>query len=315
MSCYHHLTIEERESLLILKIQGHSVREMARRLGRSPSTISRELRRNPPDYSPSHAQRSYCRNRRACVRKSRLSDQSLNLTVRFFLTYLYWSPEQICERLRLEARHCVVGMSTIYRALDNGLLRDTVRYYLRRKYNKLGKNKKKHRKCFQKLITQRPPEAAARSRLGDWEGDTILGHNEKARLVTLVDRKTRYTLIGKVSSGEAAAVNEVIISLLQGHEARTITFDQGTEFAFAPQLEGKICDGIYFAHPRSPWERPTNENTNGLLRQFVPKRSHIDTLTDDDVRRFAANLNFRPRKCLDWICPFESFFAQVLRFT
>jgi len=237
------------------------------------------------------------------------------MTVRFLLTYCLWSPEQICERLRLETDRCVVGTSTIYRALDNGIMRDTARYYLRIKYKRLGKSKKKSRKCFAKSITLRPDEANRRARLGDWEGDTVLGHNERPRLVTLVDRKARYTLIGKVDNAEAETINETVTRLLRGHVAHSITFDQGSEFAFAHQLENELNTHVFFAHPHSPWERPSNENTNGLIRQFVPKRTPISPLTHDDVSSIAARLNLRPRKCLGWKTPYEIFFHSSLHFS
>lgn len=311
MSCYHHLTIKERECLFKFQIEGLSIREIARRLNRSPSTISRELVRNPGEYSPSTAQGNYLLRRKRCVRKAVLSDKELNEIVRFFLTYLYWSPEQICERLRLEHKRCIVATSTIYRALDNGLLRDTARYYLRIKYKKLGKSSKKEKKCFQTMITQRPKEAELRSQPGHWEGDTVHGTTERCCLLTLVDRQSRYLLMGKLDCAEAEAVNASIISLLEGMPANTITFDQGTEFASAEQLEVET----YFCHPHSPWERPTNENTNGLIRQFFPKRRSLAHVSDEEVSRVAAKLNLRPRKCLAWRSPYELLFNRLLHFS
>lgn len=315
MSCYHHLTISERERLFKFRVMGYSIRDIARQLGRSPSTVSRELARNAPEYLPSQAQEAYHTRRKKCVRTARLADMSLNVQVRFFLTKLIWSPEQISERLRLETGMCVISTSTIYRGLENGLLRDTVRYYLRHKYKTLGKAKKPARKCFMRSIALRPPEAKERSEIGHWEGDTVMGHNERARLVTLVDRKTRYTLIAKVPCAEAEIVESAIVEQLRGHEVRSVTFDQGIEFSASAQLEKEIHAPVYFAHPHSPWERPTNENTNGLIRQFVPKRRSLKDYTDDDIQRFAAWLNLRPRKCLGWRTPDELLHNRLLHFT
>lgn len=315
MSCYHHITISERECLMKYRIMGMSIRSIARQLKRSPSTISRELARNDREYLPSAAEEAYRNRRKRCVRKARLGDKQLNEQVRFFLTKLIWSPEQICERLREETGKCVIGMSTIYRGLENGLLRDTVRYYLRHKYKTLGKAKKPTRKCFMRSIELRPREAQDRSKVGHWEGDTVKGHNERACLVTLVDRRSRYTLMAKVPCAQANVVKSSVVQLLRGHKVRSITFDQGSEFAESAALEQDIQAPVFFAHPHSPWERPTNENTNGLIRQFVPKRQSLKNFTDEDIARFAAWLNLRPRKCLGWRTPYESLSSQVLHFT
>ena len=315
MSRYHHLNITERENLYKLYLQGAGIREMARQLGRSPSTISRELGRVPGDYRPSVNQKAYHQKRARCIRRRRLLDTALNQDVRFYITHLYWSPEQVCERLRLEHGSCIVGTSTIYRALDNGTLRDTIRFYLRKKYKVLGKARKAGKKCFEQSIDLRPAEAADRAAIGHWEADTMLGCKEPDRLVTLVDRKSRYVLIARVTSARAEEVNETIIGLLKGHPAHTLTFDQGTEFASARELHAVLGSEVFFAHPHSPWERPTNENTNGLIRQFVPRRKSISELSDKDVSDIAAKLNLRPRKCLGWRAPYELLSLHLLHFT
>lgn len=316
MSYYHHLTMSERESLMLFHEQGKSIREIARQLGRAPSTISRELRRNPQTYRATKAQIRYFANRTKCVRHAILDDLELHHLVHFLLGYLWWSPEQISFRLRAEG--CSqISTSTIYRALDNGRLQDTLRYYLRIKYKKLGKNKEPRKVCFEKTIDLRPVEADIRAVPGHWEGDTVRGSNETDSVVTLVDRYSRFLLCQKVPNRESSTVRLAVVKLLTQARlpVKTVTFDQGTEFAENKAMEEGLEADVYYAHPRSPWERPTNENTNGLIRQFIPKRSKVSTLTEDDISRIVARLNFRPRKCLGWRTPYEVAFNQVLHFT
>ena len=316
MSCYHHLSIEERESLMLFLEQGKSIRQIANELKRAPSTISREVRRNPEPYRASAAQKRYKANREHCIRRTILSDRELHKLVHFLLGYFWWSPEQISNRLREEGT-AQISTSTIYRALENGSLQDTLRYYLRIKYHKLGKSKKQNKLCFQKSISLRSDQANQRIEAGHWEGDTIRGSHETASLVTLVDRHSRFLLCAKVPNKESGTVRSAVVQLLTQSKlpVRSVTFDQGSEFAESKEMEDDLCTDVYFAHPRSPWERPTNENTNGLIRQFVPKRSKISALTEKDIAAFVAKLNFRPRKCLGWKTPYEVAFGDVLRLT
>lgn len=316
MSCYRHLTMEERESLMLFHEQGKSIRQIALALHRAPSTISRELRRNVGPYRATAAQKNYCRNRKRCVRTKILSNSDLHKDIHFYLGYLYWSPEEIANRMRMEAT-AKVSAGTIYRALESGLLQDTLRPYLRIKYQKHGKNKEPNKKCFQRSITERPEEVLYRTEPGHWEGDTVRGSNETDALVTLVDRYSRYLLCMKVPNKEGSTIRKAVVKLLRESNlpVKSLTFDQGAEFADSVGMEKDLGVHVYYAHPRSPWERPTNENTNGLIRQFVPKRSKVSTLTDEDVSRIVSRLNFRPRKCLGWMTPYEVAFEQVLHLT
>lgn len=315
MSCYCHLTIEEREKLYGFLQKEISIRQIAKELKRSPSTICRELKRNP-GYLPIHAQHRYAQNRKRCVRKLILADPQTEQTVRFFLSYLYWSPEQISYRLKMEG--CLtVSTSTIYRALEKGLLRDSLRFYLRFKYHTHGKNKEPAKRCFSRIIDDRPPEANERRECGHWEGDTIVSSKSRTVIATLVDRKSRFLVAGRIKSKEASEMRRVVVKLLHKtpRPVKSITFDQGTEFADAAHIESDLNTLVFFAHPHAPWERPTNENTNGLLRQFIPKHKDIGELSDEDISRFVALLNLRPRKCLNWSTPFEVFSEQLLHFT
>lgn len=316
MSCYHHLTMEERESLMLFLNQGKGIREIARLLHRSPSTVSRELRRNPAPYRATTAQKQYTTRRTNCVRHTLLSDLELHKMIHFLLGSFWWSPEQISKRLKEEGT-AQISTSTIYRALENGALQDTLRYYLRIKYRKLGKNREPNKLCFQKSISLRPAAANTRSEPGHWEGDTIRGSNETFSLVTLVDRYSRFLLCTKVPNKESSTVRRAVVELLTRSRlpVKSVTFDQGTEFAENTAMEQELGVDVYYAHPRSPWERPTNENINGLIRQFVPKRKKVSALTEDDVYAIVAKLNFRPRKCLGWKTPYEVAFGEVLHLT
>ena len=315
MSCYKHLTIKEREKIYEMLILGAKIREIARELERSASTISRELKRNPGRYSPSEAQQAYEKRRKKSVRKHVLSDADLNSQVRFFLGKMYWSPEQISHRLRKESKKSV-STSTIYRALDNGILRDTLRYYLRVKYKKHGKAKKKGKSCFRRSISERPEEANVRAP-GHWEGDTVVSAKGRQVIATVVDRHSRYLVAGLSENKEALSINKIIISCLEPvkDKVKSITFDQGTEFSQPDEIEDKLDTDVFFAHPHSPWERPTNENTNGLLRQFIPKHRNLNELTPSELSSFTALLNLRPRKSLNWLTPYEVFFNSLLHFT
>lgn len=315
MSCYKHLTIKEREKLYEMRILGAGIRKIAREMGRSPSTISRELKRNTEQYSPSDAQTAYHARRKNSVRKYVLADQELNRQVRFFLGHMYWSPEQIAGRLQSEGRS-FVSTSTIYRALENGVLRDTLRYYLRIKYKKHGKIKKRRKNCFHRSISERPAEADQRM-AGHWEGDTVVSAKGHKVIATITDRRSRYLVTGLAANKEAPSVNKIIIRQLMPlkDQVKSITFDQGSEFSRPHELETLLDTDVFFAHPHSPWERPTNENTNGLLRQFIPKRRNLNDLTEQDLSFFTSLLNLRPRKCLNWLTPYEVFFDSLLHFT
>ncbi len=325
MSRYSHLTIEERKSIAKFYYEKLSVREIALRIHRSPSTVSRELRRNSwhpapsvNQYHPEAAQAAYKERRKLCVRKFALDNAALRHQVHFLLGYLYWSPEQISQRLQLEQGQCQIGTSTIYRALERGILRPALRYFLRRKYKTFGKASKKKRKCFEKMIDDRPEEANKRIALGHFEGDTIKGHGDKSCIVTLTDRKSRLLIAGKCESKRVEDVNPVIMEQIQrvpGMKIETVTFDQGPEFSGSDALEKELGISIYFAHPHAPWERGTNENTNGLLRQFYSKECNMGKVSQEDLDRVVALLNMRPRACLGWHTPYEIFFQQLLHFT
>jgi IS30 family transposase len=301
---------------------GYSQNRIAIELGRSPSTISRELSRNGADkasYSPSKAEKRYSDKRKNSVRKKKLEhNPELRNIVHFLLCYLYWSPEQISNRLDKEGFGENVGTSTIYRAFHNGALRLTMLYYLRIKSKKIGKAKKPKRAFITKTIHERPTQANERTRIGDWECDTVLGYCENRCVFTYVDRKSRFFMAAVSPSKEAEQFKNATLSQfsrIPEHYRNTITVDRGSEFALMANIESHLEMTAYFADPHSPWQKGTVENTNGLLRQFLPKRTSFASLTQESLDSMVAKINLIPRKSLGWINPYEAFTGQVLHFT
>jgi IS30 family transposase len=322
MCHYHHLSTEEREELLRYLSLGYSQNRIAKELKRSPSTISRELSRNDADkanYSPSKAEKRYKSKRQNSVRKKRLeTSPEMRNKVHFLLCYLYWSPEQISNRLDKEGMRDRVSTSTIYRAFHNGALRLTMLHYLRIKSKRIGKAKKPKRSFITKTIHERPKEANERVRIGDWECDTVLGYCENRCVFTYVDRKSRFFMAAVSPSKEAAQFKDVTLTQFEcipKEYRKTITTDRGTEFALMSDVESNLALTAYFADPHSPWQKGTVENTNGLLRQFLPKRTSFDSLTQESLDSMVAKINMRPRKILGWKTPYEIFTGNVLHFT
>lgn len=334
MSHYKHLTIEERESLYLMINQGKSIRSIARSLGRSPSTISRELKRGKSGhrrYRPSVAQIRYERRKKNCGRKPILSIERNREIVARLLGEQEWSPEQIQHRLALEGNPLQISYATIYRALSNGLMdgkkpryvhmSDRYAFHLRRKGKKRKKNgkvNKQGRFAIQYTIADRPEAANLRTESGHWEADTVIGKRGGALLVTQADRRSRYLLAVKAPNRTAETVRDAMLfmfSKLPADKLRSITPDRGHEFAKYNDVSSLLNVPFYFADPHSPWQRGTNENTNGLLRQYFPKETSLDELTHDELALVVAKLNLRPRKCLAWRSPFEVFFDKVLHLT
>ena len=232
---------------------------------------------------------------------------------------LYLSPEQVCGRLALEGA-CSISHESIYQHIyrDKAQGGDLASYLrcqkVRRKRYASGNERRgqlKDRVC----IEQRPAIVEARQRIGDWEGDTVVGRGHTGVLVTLVERCTRYTLVRHLPNREAAPVSAAILAMLRPHKAQclTLTFDNGKEFADHVFFGNCLEADVFFAHPYHSWERGTNENTNGLLRQFFPKAMSFTSLTGIDVDDAAYKLNHRPRKCLGYRTPHEVFFDLPMR--
>lgn len=331
MNCYKHLTITERENLLELRAKGMNITQISNILGRSKSTISRELKRNSTGkgYSPSAATSKYRTRRKNCGKKAILRDNQKILKIRELIIQEQWSPEQISNRLKME-KGFLISYVTIYRAIKNGLLnlqgehksegKHPIERKLRRKGKKGFKDERRGKIKISNPIEERPLSSTNRSRYGHWEADTVCGKKSKACIVTLVDRKSRFLLSCKCEKQLDRYVKEALVKLLSPYvstnKLRSITPDRGKEFTSHAWVSEQLNQTpFYFANAHSPWERGTNENTNGLIREYIPKRTDIGQFTEEDISAVVNKLNMRPRKCLGWKTPFEVFFCKSLHLT
>ncbi|HEL1827956.1 TPA: IS30 family transposase [Streptococcus suis] len=323
---YHHLTIEERESILIYRTQGLNISEIATLLNRHPSSISRELRRHSTGetYSPSAAQAAYRISKSHSGRKRKLEvDSKLSQTIMHLFLDCQWSPEEIAGRLHLEHGMPIISYQTIYRAIYRGHFDDTSLSHgargVIRKLRHRGKTRhtknhieKRGKIAISHTIHQRPQEAKLRSRIGDWEADTVAGKTGKACLVTLTDRHSRFLKIKKVTVKKSRLVIEAMIQLLEPLPRETVTPDRGKEFSRHKELTDKLQVEVYFPDPHAPWQRGTNENTNGLLREYFPKGSDLTDVEETVIQEWEDKLNYRPRKCLNWKTPYEVFYQKTV---
>lgn len=308
-----HLDRDARAQFSILMQQGHGMYACARILGVSPSTLYREKSRNRCEdgrYRVEKADRRARSRQRISRRNHRLEACQIGL-IRHLLA-LYWSPEQISQGLRSRGVDMVCH-ETIYRfihedKLSGGDLWQYLRCSHKKRRKRHGTYDARGRLAGKRLIDERPESVNSRKEFGHWEGDTVVGRGSSC-ILTLVERKSRLTLIGVLRNRTVDEVNRVATQLLRPlrHAVKTITFDNGTEFHGYKALEESLRITVYFAHPHHSWERGTNENTNGLIRQFIPKRTTMFGLTQQRCVDYMRYLNDRPRKVLGFKTP-----AQVL---
>ena len=319
---YNHLTPNERESIMKLSAKGYGIRAIARETGRSPSTISRELSRNggvTQSYSAYEAEKRYRKKRTRCRPRLKLASHEIQ---KHLLAYLGegWSPEQIVGRLKLcEKKELGVSVTTVYRGFKRGLLPQIFKESLRRKgkpYRKKGAPLDGRGQIKNAVsIEERPKTVEGRKRRGHWEGDTVSGILGTGGIVTLVERKSRYLMAWKIDNKTADLTKEVIVSLFEDMPSRmikTLTFDNGKEFAGHEEIAALIGAKVYFAHPGHPGERGTNENTNGLIREYLPKGVDFRKITNNEVQRVVERLNNRHRKCLGFRTPREVFYGNLM---
>jgi IS30 family transposase len=321
------LTLAEREEIACLRAAGAGVRAIAGVLGRSPSTISRELRRNAGSrgrYRASTAQQRADHNARAGGR-SRPAKLAVNLRLRREVQARLrenHSPEQIVRRLREdfpEDPEMWVSHETIYQSLyvqgRGGLRRELATCLrtgraLRKPRRQADQRRRRERIKDMVLISDRPPEVADRAVPGHWEGDLLMGAGNATAIGTLVERTTRFVMLLHLPGDHGAeAVADAMVTTMAGLPAflrRTLTWDQGIELANHAQIATATGLEIYFCDPASPWQRGTNENTNGLLRQYFPKGTDLSFWGPGLLENIAAELNNRPRKTLNWRTPAEA---------
>lgn len=315
MPSYRHFTLDERESLRTLCERGHSIRKISLIMGRSPSTISRELRRNANKqtgtYNPWGAESLYKKRRKKCRQPRRfINDETLkNFT--WQKLQLFWSPEIIAAIWNRENPASPISHTTIYNALKDNLISGCTRaMHLRRR----GKRKYVRGASAtiqpERIISERCTEANQRQRFGDWEADTVSGGVGKGCLLTCIERKSRYLIAINSPNFRAASIRNAFQKALNAHNVLTLTLDRGSEFAAFREIEADLNTEIYFCDPHAPWQRGSNENINGALRFFFPKGTDFRNISQDHVDSVVDLLNHRPRKCLGFKAP-----AQVLHFT
>lgn len=310
---YKHLSTEERYQIYSLMQAKHSLTEIALLLGRHRSTISREINRG-------RGQRGY-RAEQACHKAQERSLGSRNAKriapwvwpeVAFCLS-IEWSPEQIASKLPVS--HKSVYLHIYANKAQGGKLHKGLRSQKPRRKRHLCGRDRRGQISNRRPIADRPAHVDNRSQVGHWEGDTLIGAGHQQAIVTLVERKSGYAKLSKVSNKSAALVSQAIESALKPLLARvkTLTVDNGKEFAYHQKVDQALGIQTYFADPYCSWQRGSNENYNGLLRQYIPKKRRLETVTDEELAMIENRLNHRPRKRLGFKTPHEVFFASVNR--
>lgn len=306
---YQHLSQIERYQIYALMKAGQNQIQIAQFLGRSKSTISREVRRNRGlrGYRPAQAQ-VFCAQRSLASRNAqRISPEAWQQAVTGLNQQ--WSPVQI-------ASSASVSHETLYRHIyadkaSGGVLWKNLRSQKKRRKRYASDRDRRGQIVGRRPISERPAHIESRCSIGHWEGDTVIGAAHKQAIVSLVERKSGYAILAKVSNKTSDMVSAAIIKGLGSirSSVKTITFDNGKEFAGHAQIDEALGSTTYFAEPYSSWQRGSNENLNGLIRQYVPKKRALSTVTEREIKMIQDRLNHRPRKRLGFKTPHEVFHA------
>jgi IS30 family transposase len=320
MRTYKQLTSVQRYQISALKRMGHRRTEIAKEVEVHKSTIGRELRRNTGErgYRPKQADEKACERRANAAHKKRISAETWEVVEEKLRQD--WSPEQVSgwlgKRQEIRISHEWIYQHVLADLRADGDLYTHLRQHGKRR-KRYGKYDRRGKLPNRVSIEERPQVVDQRERLGDWEIDTLVGKGQRGALVSLVDRKSRYTLLQPVTQRLADLVADATISVLRPFAdfVHTITGDNGKEFAEHVRIAEALKANFYFAHPYSAWERGTNENTNGLVRQYFPKKTDFSKVALSETKVAVDRLNQRPRKCLDFKTPFEVFFDQSVALT
>lgn len=313
---YHQLTLVERYQIYALYKAGLNQKQIADKLNRSASTISRELRRNKTEqfYRPSEADGLATKRRRQAKKARKVTEPIRRWIKKLIKTRL--SPAQVA--LYLNNDHGIkLHHETLYRLIyadkaAGGYLYQHLRIANKSHRKRYGTYQRRSVIKNRKWIDERPAIVDKRGRIGDWEGDTMIGKDRKSVLLTLVERSTLYTLIVRLKGKHADEVANAAIKHLMPFKdkVKTITFDNGLEFAHHHKIAKQLETAIYFAHPYASWERGINENTNGLIRQYFPKGTDFSQLTVKQIKNAMYELNNRPRLTRKGKTPNELFTGQ-----
>jgi IS30 family transposase len=320
---FKHLTIIEREKILLFRGKGLSIRDIAKRLNRQPSTISRELKRNNDEYSPAKAEKRAKRERvNSRLGKLKILIDPLLYNYVFDKLESGWSPEQIAGRVNKD-----LGLNIVHETIYQFIYSYFGRKYHLPKYLRRSHSVRKQKRATAKYekrgripnridISKRPKEVELRKRIGHWEGDTIIGKGHRSSIVTLVERKTKYLIADLLDNRQASMVSKSIIKHLDklpSKTKKTITFDNGLEFSDHERITKKAKVKCFFAKPYSSWQRGTNENTNGLIRWYIPKGTDFKELDNSLIQDIVKTLNNRPRKCLSYLTPKEALEQELAK--
>lgn len=319
MKSYKQLTREQRYQIEALKKEGFLNKAIARNLNVAESTISREFKRNTGQrgYRPKQAHQKAVERKLQAVKAVKMTP-SVILLIEEKLRF-DCSPEQVSAALKRE-KQISISHETIYQHVwrdrkHGGDLYLHLRQAHKKRRKKYASKDKRGQIKNRVSIDERPAEVEDKARIGDFEIDTVIGKNHQGALVTIVDRKSKFTLIKKVQSKHAEGVTAALIELLEPYKGsiHTITADNGKEFAEHEKVAAALEAKVYFAHPYCSWERGLNENTNGLIRQYFPKGSSFENITDADITNVMHRLNHRPRKTLKYRTPHAVFFDDFHR--
>ena len=322
MSC-PHLTKDDRVSLGALLKAGLSIRDCAKQIGFSPPAVSKEVNKNGgrDRYNPYHAHKRYLKLRMEANQCHRIlgNDQFVTALV-VTLLELHWSPEQIAGRIEHEIKEKLTSAASIYNYAnrDKLLCKLLPRQHNKYRRTKAGNDRKKAREMdeMRKSIDLRPEIVNKRRRVGDYEGDTIIGKERTSRILTHVERKNGFLLADLLYDVSAEKIRikslQAFKSIPKG-KLTSITYDNGSEFADYELTEKQLGIDIYFAHPYHSWERGTNENTNGLIRRYYPKGTLFSNIKEDELKDVVEQINHRPRKRLGYKSPQEEFYGVNFR--
>ena len=309
---YQQLTLEDRTMIYAFCKAEYSITAIAEELGRDKSTISREIKRNTGNrgYRPKQANEKATQRKQLAYKAIKWTSEVEDIIIK--LLNEEWSPEQISAWLK-KHKNISISHQRIYQFIEEdkssgGSLYRKLRQGNKKRRKKYGKNTSKRGQIQNRVpISERPEYIEKRSTIGHWEGDTIIGKNHKKAMITLVERKYGFTIIEKIESKSSKLVAETICKALAKYKniVKSITFDNGLEFAAHEVISKKLKCRVFFADPYCSYQRGTNENTNGLIRQYFPKGSDFDLYSAGEVRRVMNCLNSRPRKRLDFFSPLE----------
>jgi IS30 family transposase len=315
---YGQLSLEERDRITEMLAEGASLRAIAAALGRSPATISREVKRNcSPSYKLYLSHRAHeraARRKKESGKRPRLKDERTAAYVLEKLA-LDWSPEQIAGRIGMDCPGLSISHEAIYQYIYDPkaeereeLIRHLRRGHRKRKRKGVGRKERKTKIPGRIPIEERPASADKRSRFGHWEGDSLVSRKSTAALQSLVERKSRLLFLTRLLRKSAEHSLQAVIQRLQSlpeKARRTLTLDNGTENARHRDITDAIGTKCYFARPYASWQRGTNEHMNGLVRWYFPKGTDFSKITGKQVAEVESRINNRPRKCLGYKTPLE----------